>query len=59
MLKCVDVGEGGGGMGRLKFSHKNLRNLPHSLYVYLVQTMRKIEHIFVAFSEKLSFKVMT
>ena len=37
--------------------HKNLRNLPHGLYIYLVtvQTMRKIVQIFVAFSEKLNF----
>ena len=50
------MGEGGVG-------HKNLRNLPHGLDVYLgivnVQTMRKIAQIFVAFSEKLNFKVMT
>ena len=37
--------------------HKNLRNLPRSLDIYLVnvQTMRKIAQIFVAFSEKLNF----
>ena len=39
--------------------HKNLRNLPHALLIYLlivnVQTMRKIVQIFVAFSEKLNF----
>ena len=34
--------------------HKNLRDLPHGLDIYLVnvQTMRKIAQIFVAFSEK-------
>ena len=38
--------------------HKNLRNLPHGLEIYLVnvQTMRKIAQIFMAFSEKLNFK---
>ena len=39
--------------------HKKLRNLPDGLYIYLVsiQTMRKIAQIFVAFSEKLIFKI--
>ena len=34
-------------------AHKNLRNLPHALYIYLanVQTMRKIVSNFVCFSE--------
>ena len=38
--------------------HKNLRNLPNGLEIYLVsvQTMRKIAQIFVGFSEKLNFK---
>ena len=38
-------------------SHKNLRNLPHGLDIYIVniQTMRKIAQIFVAFSENLNF----
>ena len=37
--------------------HKNLRNLPHSLDICLVnaQTMRKIAQTFVVFSEKLNF----
>ena len=37
---------------------KYLRNLPHGLDIYLVivQTMRKIVQIFVAFLEKLNFK---
>jgi hypothetical protein len=41
----------------LKFSFKNLRNLPHGFGIYLVnvKTMRQIAQIFVAFSEKLSF----
>ena len=39
--------------------HKNLRDLPHGLDIYLVnvQTMRKIVQIFVAFSEKLNFNM--
>ena len=44
-------------------NHKNLRNLPHGLKIYLVnvqvQTMRKISHIFGAFSEKLNFNTMS
>ena len=40
-------------------SHKNLRNRPHGFDVYLVnvKTMRNIAPIFVAFSEKLNFKI--
>ena len=40
--------------------HKNVRNLPHGFDIYLVnvKTMRKIAHIFVAFSEKLNFKIL-
>ena len=40
--------------------HKNLRNLPYGLYIYLVniEIMRKIAQIFVAFSEKLNFMKM-
>ena len=40
--------------------HKNLRNLPHGLDIYLVnvQTMRTIAQIFVAFSEKLNFTIL-
>ena len=35
---------------------KNLRNLPHGLDVYyLVNDLRKIAQVFVAFSEKLNF----
>ena len=34
--------------------HKNLRNIPHGLDIYLVN-VRKIAQIFVAFSEKLNF----
>ena len=38
-------------------AHKNLRNLPHALYIYLVnvQTMRKIFSNFVCFSESPNF----
>ena len=37
--------------------HKNLRNLPHALYIYLVnvQTMRRIFSNFVCFSESPNF----
>ena len=40
--------------------HTNLRNLPYGFDIYLVnvKTMRKIEQIFVAFSEKLNFKCL-
>ena len=38
-------------------STQNLRNLPHALYIYLVnvQTMRKIFSNFVCFSESPNF----
>ena len=38
-------------------AHKNLRNLPHALYIYLVnvQTMMKIFSNFVCFSESPNF----
>ena len=39
-------------------AHKIWKNLPHGLYIYLVndQTMGKIAQIFVCFSESLNFK---
>ena len=41
--------------------HKNLRDLPQGFDIYLVnvKTMRKIEQIFVFFSEKLNFNQMS
>ena len=37
--------------------HKNVRNSPYDLEIYLVnvKTITTIAHIFVAFSEKLNF----
>ena len=42
-------------------AHKNLRNLPHALYIYLVnvQTVRKIFSNFVCFSESPNFNKRT
>ena len=43
--------------GLFEYIERNLRNLPHALYIYLVnvQTMRKIFSNFVCFSESQSF----
>ena len=35
-----------------------MRNCPYGFEIYLVKTMRTIAQIFVAFSEKLNFKIM-
>ena len=39
--------------------HTNVRNRPYGFEIYLVfvNTIRTIAHIFVAFSEKLNFKI--